>query len=262
MPGVAKRIECDAHGSGEATYACQHFAAGTALLYFFAESEESSRPDAWCEKCECERQHDPDGDWTEESEAFAGIRLLCHLCYDERRTALRLGRGLASDVSFLLRYRCGGCDEDHVGLPTWAAIAPQPYVELNEDKKKRAFLDEDFCEVGEHRFVRTVLELPIVGSHERFVWGVWSSLSEKNYDAFRAGTADPAALLFSWLMTDLPRSIYPRTFALKSMLFLREDGVRPLVVLEPSDHPLSVEQQVGMSPDRARAIAAALLHPT
>lgn len=61
-------------------------------------------------------------------------------------------------------------------------------------------------------------------------------------------------------MTDLPRSTYPSTFALKSMLFLREH-VRPLVVLEPSDHPMSIEQQVGMSPDRARAIAASLIHP-
>lgn len=42
------------------------------------------RPHAWCTACETKVQS-TGGDWTDESEAFAGISLLCGTCYDEVR---------------------------------------------------------------------------------------------------------------------------------------------------------------------------------
>ncbi|SFF35346.1 hypothetical protein SAMN05421541_109131 [Actinoplanes philippinensis] len=38
-------------------------------------------------------------------------------------------------------------------------------------------------------------------------------------------------------------------------------GRRPLIELEPSDHPLAVEQRTGITLDRVRQIAETLLHP-
>jgi hypothetical protein len=38
-------------------------------------------------------------------------------------------------------------------------------------------------------------------------------------------------------------------------------GQRPLVELEPTEHPLAVEQRQGISMQRVQAIAEALLHP-
>ena len=257
-----KRIECHEHGEGEPTYACQHFAAGTALMYFAAAEADTQWPDAWCEKCEIERIADG-GEWTDESMAFASIRLLCHRCYEKRRAAIREGRGHEGDVLFAMPYRCRTCERDHSGLPTWAADAPLPYCELTDEEKARSRLDPDFCEVEDHRFVRTVIEIPILGARERFIWGVWSSLSRTNYDLVRERWDDPglanAQPMFSWLSTRLPEGLYPSTFALKSQLIFRSGGIRPLVVLEPTDHPLSVEQQAGMSPGRARDLAAFLI---
>ena len=108
-----------------------------------------------------------------------------------------------------------------------------------------------------------MIEIPVLDSRERFTWGVWSSLSEKNYDFVREHWDDPSigdmAPMFSWLSTWLPQAVYPSTIHLASQLFFRP-GLRPLVVLESTDHPLSVEQVQGMSADRARAISALLLH--
>ncbi|WP_330242116.1 DUF2199 domain-containing protein [Streptomyces sp. NBC_00525] len=40
----------------------------------------------------------------------------------------------------------------------------------------------------------------------------------------------------------------------------RPVGERPFVELKPTDHPLAVEQRTGISPERVREIASALLH--
>ncbi|MFF0296871.1 hypothetical protein ACFYS8_16970 [Kitasatospora sp. NPDC004615] len=39
-------------------------------------------------------------------------------------------------------------------------------------------------------------------------------------------------------------------------------GQRPLIELEPTDHPLTVEQRAGITRDRVREIAEAVLHST
>ena len=42
------------------------------------------------------------------------------------------------------------------------------------------------------------------------------------------------------------------------MVHLRDDFQRPLVELEPTEHPLAVEQRDGMSVERAAEIVAGL----
>ena len=47
---------------------------------------------------------------------------------------------------------------------------------------------------------------------------------------------------------------YPDTLNLKTMVYLRNDGVRPSIELEPTDHPLAVEQREGISMTRVAEI--------
>ncbi|MEV0977865.1 DUF2199 domain-containing protein [Streptomyces sp. NPDC049915] len=64
---------------------------------------------------------------------------------------------------------------------------------------------------------------------------------------------------FGWLTTDLP--VYPTTtLNLKTHVHTRPLGERPFVELEPTDHPLAVEQRTGITLDRVPEIAAAVLH--
>jgi hypothetical protein len=48
---------------------------------------------------------------------------------------------------------------------------------------------------------------------------------------------------------------------LKTNARTRPVGKRPLIELEPTDHPLAVEQRTGITQDRIREIAIAVLHP-
>ena len=78
-------VECESHGPQEATFVCSHLVAslplGKAIGFFWDPGEESSRGDAWCAECE-EVRIRCGGDWNDESEAFAKIKLLCGGCWD------------------------------------------------------------------------------------------------------------------------------------------------------------------------------------
>jgi hypothetical protein len=65
---------------------------------------------------------------------------------------------------------------------------------------------------------------------------------------------------FGWLSTELPT--YPvSTLNLKTHVHTDQVGTRPHVVLEPTEHPLAVEQRTGITMQRVREIAEVLLHP-
>ena len=54
--------------------------------------------------------------------------------------------------------------------------------------------------------------------------------------------------------------LYPSTENLKTRVHLRDDGARPYIELEPTDHPLAVEQRNGITADRVAEIYAYYEH--
>lgn len=134
--------------------------------------------------------------------------------------------------------------------------AMPPNVKLEEPPlvpgETRNFLDSDFCVVeGAHFFIRCRLQLPIIGSDETFEFGLWSSLSERNfgtyYESFASDTQGSLGPWFGWLSNGLPG--YPETLCLKCQVRPQNGGLRPLLELEPTDHPLAVQQRVGVTFD-------------
>ncbi|MGX4693528.1 DUF2199 domain-containing protein [Streptomyces sp. JNUCC 63] len=124
-------------------------------------------------------------------------------------------------------------------------------------------LSSDQCVVrGQHYFVKGLIEIPVIGSDEVFSWGVWVSLSRENFsraaDLWDTPGRESEKPYFGWLTTDLP--IYsPTTLNLKTNVHTRPVGERPYVELEPTGHPLALEQCKGIDLDRVREIAAAVL---
>ena len=88
MEEEQRHIECSVHGEQQATYVCQHLVqslrTGKRVGFWCAEDNGNPRPDAWCDECE-KMVQSTGGEWTDESEAFAGITLLCGACYDRAK---------------------------------------------------------------------------------------------------------------------------------------------------------------------------------
>jgi hypothetical protein len=124
-------------------------------------------------------------------------------------------------------------------------------------------LDSDTCVVDQKVFfVRGCLEIPVHGGSEPFIWGVWVSLSKNSFDQF-AGCFEESKQshigpFFGWLSAELP--CYPSTENLKTRVHLRDDGVRPYIELEPTDHPLALEQRTGITVERVAEICSRLEH--
>jgi hypothetical protein len=126
-------------------------------------------------------------------------------------------------------------------------------------------LDEELCVVVvrgcEHFFIRGNLEIPIHGEKVGFAYTVWVSLSAANFQRAVHLWDEPSRVdeppYFGWLSNRLPG--YPDTLLLRTLVHTREVGRRPSVQLEPTDHPLAVEQRNGIEPHRMVEIAQAHL---
>jgi hypothetical protein len=152
-----------------------------------------------------------------------------------------------------MTYRCATCDEEHDGLPDLGLTAPDPYLEVPEaERAERTTFTLDRCTVrdddGEHYYVRGVILIPVKGQDEPFGIGAWVSQSEENFARYAANEA--MAPTFGWLVSRIPH-YGETTWLLKMRVHFRGPTERPTIELEPTDHPLAVEQRTGITLARA-----------
>lgn len=164
-----------------------------------------------------------------------------------------------------LRFRCSCCGDWHDGLPDLAFGAPYYYDQLSaEDKASRASKSDDLCSIDDSDFfIRAVLLIPVIGANASFGWGVWVSLSRQSfqryvelYDAPDPSSEDP---YFGWFCNRLPW--YPETLSLKTSVHLQPYPSRPQILLEPTDHPLSIHQRFGIDLPTLQKIVETNRHP-
>ncbi|MEU4394333.1 DUF2199 domain-containing protein [Kribbella sp. NPDC023855] len=161
-------------------------------------------------------------------------------------------------------FICSCCGEHHSELPMAFHVEAPVYWGSELVDMARSELSSDQCVInGEHFFVRGLIELPVVGLAEPFVWGVWVSLSEESFqhvsDRWDSPGREDDDPYFGWLSSALDYE--PSTLNLKTMLHSRPVGERPWIELEPTGHPLALEQHHGISQGRLQQIVEAALHP-
>lgn len=164
----------------------------------------------------------------------------------------------------MIEFTCHTCGEVHSGMPALGWDHPLYYLSIPEDEREtRCQLTSDTCVVDdEFFFVRGSIDIHVHHENEPFSWGVWVSLSEKSFakylELYDADHRDHEGPFFGWLSASI--RIYPETENLKTMVHLRNNGIRPYIELEPTDHPLAMEQREGITTERVAEIYAAMLH--
>ena len=150
-------------------------------------------------------------------------------------------------------------------MPSFGWGYPVQYLLVPaEERERRIELSADACVIDSRWFfVRGCLDIPVRDHEEPLSWGVWCSLSGDNFLRYGElhGQVTRAAgeSFFGWLCSSLPG--YPDTLQLKTMVRVRPWPTRPYVELEPTSHPLAVEQREGITLDRVREIAEQIMHP-
>lgn len=123
-------------------------------------------------------------------------------------------------------------------------------LQVGEDK-----LGSDLCRVGEARFIRCLLPLPILGSDEVFHFGTWAAVAPTDFytylDAcFGEAEFDGCPALLANLLPD-----FETDGDLPCILTPGPDGERPRLMAQ--DGPLLTAQESGISFDRLLDIYAA-----
>lgn len=136
---------------------------------------------------------------------------------------------------------------------------------MNESERgEDSELLSDLCVIqGKHFFILGRLLLPVIDGHGPFEWLVWVSLREKNFlrvnELWEEVGREIEPPYFGWLQSALPYE--PTTLGLKTSIQTSPAGERPIVTLEATNYPLSLEQRDGITMARVQAIVEVALHP-
>jgi hypothetical protein len=170
----------------------------------------------------------------------------------------------------IFAFKCSCCGDIHEGSPSIGYRMPDQYAYLSDEQKETmGKLSSDLCtitdEKGTDYFIRAVLEVPIHGVEEPFLWGIWVSLSEKSFNRYVETYDEPVAGdgFFGWVCNALP--VYPFDEPRPADVFVQPGGQRPKVILQQSDvesDQLVIDQVNGISVVRAQEIAERVLHIT
>ncbi|GGN16171.1 hypothetical protein FHR83_004841 [Actinoplanes campanulatus] len=162
------------------------------------------------------------------------------------------------------QFTCGTCGALHDGPPlSFAAPAPDFWQPEMADQEG-CLLDADLCVIaGEQFFVRGLIELPVWDTGEIFTYSMWVSLSRASFtravDVWEQPGREKEPPYFGWL-SNIIAGYEPSTLNLRTNVHTRAVGQLPYIELEPTGHPLAVEQLAGVTRTRVEEIAAFHLH--
>lgn len=171
-------------------------------------------------------------------------------------------------MAAIFAFKCSCCGELHEGSPSIGYRMPDQYASLSQEQRAAmGELSEDLCTIshddGVDYFIRTILEVPIHGVEEPFLWGIWVSLSEKSYRRYVETYDDPVEGdgFFGWVCNEIPA--YPFEGARPADVHVQLGRQRPKVILHRNGReqdPLVRDQVHGISAMRAQEIAEQVFH--
>ncbi len=161
---------------------------------------------------------------------------------------------------------CPCCGKEFNGVFDIAFDHPGPWPHGNRrDSGKETlkvgddWLGTDLCRWENFRFIRCILEFPIIGTDQRFAFGPWGSVNTPNFDRYTISDSDPSAPLFegcfAWMTNDLPGFEIPD--ALPCNLIPGDHGLRPKLEVHDGAHEIAELQEAGITFDRLLDIYAA-----
>jgi hypothetical protein len=161
-------------------------------------------------------------------------------------------------------YQCSCCGREYDELPlTFGNDLPDYYFSVPPDEReKRVEKQESLCVVDrEHFFHRGRLTVPINDYDQNLIFNVWTSISEDSFRKRNDLWENPGRVnekpYFGWLQTTIPT--YGNTLNLKTIAIENEVGHIPTIKMIEDAHPLTVDQEKGITFDKALEIVDFIL---
>lgn len=162
-------------------------------------------------------------------------------------------------------YRCPCCDKEYDLPLCFGADVPAQYNLIrDEEKYDRIKIDKSWCVIDDERFFhRGRLTIPIIDNDEDLVYDIWATISQDDFcdrmdlweDPERVKHAPYTGLLDSNILGYEEKVIGSEIVAIE-----QEPGYIPKIRLIDPNHPLTIDQQMGISLERAMEIVYNILH--
>ena len=166
----------------------------------------------------------------------------------------------------MINFFCKTCGKFHDDIPAFGIDRPHQYHDVPIRRRETdVFLTSDSCVIADKFFfVRGCLDIKVIDADRALSFGAWVSLREDNFllwqSCYESPMRDHVGPFFGWLCTSIP--CYESTLNLKTMAHLRNESQRPCIVLEPSNHRLSLDFHSGITLDRAMLLVHSLQDDT
>lgn len=152
-----------------------------------------------------------------------------------------------------MKYKCSCCGKEHDEWPALTYSSPTSYYELTEDEKKEiGQLSDDFCIIKHpdqtDRFIRCTLTQKVIDHCHNLDYGIWVSLSEKNYQNYYDNYENDNQVTeyFGWFCSSIPG--YDNTRGIPTTVRTRTGNKRPDVIPhEDFDHPFVNDYYSGIT---------------
>lgn len=157
-----------------------------------------------------------------------------------------------------MKFTCPKCGLEHEERPAIAYNSPDNYYFLDETQKKNiATLSDDLCIIEykdqTDRFIRTVIHQKVIGDCQPLDYGVWVSVSEKNFNDYlnNFNNEKHDGKYFGFICNNLPG--YDNTMSIGTDVILRGNN-RPEVIphKEFMDHIFVQDYYQGIDKETAK----------
>jgi hypothetical protein len=149
-------------------------------------------------------------------------------------------------------YKCSCCGQIYDEVPLcFGSDCPSYYYSIpSNELDVRVELKESLCVIDkEHFFHRGRLTIPIIDHSDNLVFNVWTSISADNFairmDLWNDTNRINQEPYFGWLQTIVPT--YGDTLNLKAIAIEQEAGKIPEIKMIEENHPLTLDQENGIS---------------
>ncbi|GAB0156284.1 DUF2199 domain-containing protein [Chryseobacterium sp. Alg-005] len=155
-----------------------------------------------------------------------------------------------------MKFTCKCCGKEHNEWPAIVYSSPSHYLNLTDEQLEYAELTSDLCiiEYPEQtdRFIRVVLIQEVIENCQNLDYGVWVTLSEKNFNEYIENYNNEGfeATYSGWFSNYLPD--YKSTINIPTKIIVNNSIGRPLIYpYEDYDHQFVDDFYNGITKEEA-----------
>lgn len=154
----------------------------------------------------------------------------------------------------MMKCECCGVDIGEISFDKSFKMPDEIWALSPTEREARAKIDSDLCQLDDRFFIRGVAYIPVKKTDKYYGWGIWAEIPEDNFFEYVANYDLDNSSCARFLGTVANQiSCYDNTLNLKLEVQLGNETQRPTLFFIDPKHPLSTEQESGITLEKVHS---------